>query len=39
VSDLAGAVVWAVLPFVPEAPFRLYAGEGHPPVEVDPLGN
>jgi hypothetical protein len=34
VNGLAGAVVWAVVPFVPEAPFRLYAGEDHPPVDV-----
>jgi len=38
VNGLAGAVVWAVVPFVPEAPFRLYAGEGHPPVEVSEVG-
>jgi hypothetical protein len=35
VNGLAGAVVWAVVPFVPEAPFRLYAGEGHAPIEVE----
>jgi hypothetical protein len=34
VNGLAGAVVWAVVPFVPEAPFRLYGGEDHPPVDV-----
>jgi hypothetical protein len=34
VSGLAGAVVWAVVPFVPEAPFRLYAGSRHAPVLV-----
>lgn len=33
-SGLAGAVVWAVVPFVPEAPFRLYAGPDHDPIEV-----
>ena len=33
-NELAGAVVWAVVPFVPEAPFRLYAGQRHAPVEV-----
>ena len=37
-TDLAGAVVWAVVPFVPEAPFRLYAGEAHTPVEVADAG-
>jgi hypothetical protein len=34
VNGLAGAVVWAVVPFTPEAPFRLYAGSRHAPVEV-----
>lgn len=34
-NGLAGAVVWAIVPFVPEAPFRLYAGEDHAPIEVD----
>jgi hypothetical protein len=34
VNGLAGAVVWAVVPFVPEAPFRLYAGARHTPVVV-----
>jgi hypothetical protein len=35
VSDgLAGAVAWAVVPFVPEAPFRIYAGRDHDPLEV-----
>jgi hypothetical protein len=38
VNGLAGAVVWAVVPFVPEAPFRLYASEGHPPVDVPEAG-
>jgi hypothetical protein len=38
VNGPAGAVVWAVVPFVPEAPFRLYAGEDHPPVEVPEVG-
>lgn len=33
-TGLAGAVVWAVVPFSPQAPFRLYAGEGHAPIEV-----
>lgn len=26
--------MWAVVPFTPEAPFRLYAGSHHAPVEV-----
>jgi len=34
VNGLAGAVVWAVVPFVPEAPFRLYAGSRQAPVAV-----
>jgi hypothetical protein len=34
VNDLAGAVVWAVVPFVPAAPFSLYAGLDHAPIEV-----
>jgi hypothetical protein len=34
VRRLAGAVVWAVVPFVPETPFRLYAGSRHAPVVV-----
>ena len=33
-NGLAGAVVWAVVPFVPEAPFRIYAGPAHDPIEV-----
>jgi hypothetical protein len=31
-SELAGAVVWAVVPAVPAAPFRLYAGPEQPPI-------
>jgi hypothetical protein len=33
-SELAGSVVWAVVPAVPAAPFRLYAGPEHPPIEL-----
>ena len=33
-NGLAGAVVWAVVPFAPEAPFRLYAGSRRAPVDV-----
>jgi hypothetical protein len=33
-DDLAGSVVWAVVPLVPEAPFRIYAGRNHDPIEV-----
>jgi len=35
VNGLAGAVVWAVVPFAPAAPFRLYAGVDKPPVEIE----
>lgn len=31
--SLAGAVVWGIVPFVPQAPFRLYV-EGNAPIEV-----
>jgi hypothetical protein len=37
-NGLTGAVVWAVVPFVPEAPFRLYGGRDQAPVEVDDAG-
>ena len=37
-NGLAGAVVWAVVPFVPEAPFRLYGGRDRDPVEVEDPG-
>lgn len=29
-----GRAYWAVAPFMPEPPFRLYAGTGSPPLEV-----
>lgn len=32
--ELAGAVVWAVVPSAPEAPFRIYAGADHAPIEL-----
>ncbi len=35
---LAGAVVWAVVPFAPAAPFRLYAGTDHEPVALEDAG-
>jgi hypothetical protein len=38
VNGLAGAVLWAVVPFTPEAPFRLYAGPEHAPIEVSDAG-
>ncbi len=31
---LAGSVRWAVVPYAPRPPFRLYAGEGHAPIVV-----
>lgn len=31
---LAGTVRWAVVPYTPRPPFRLYAGEGHAPMTV-----
>lgn len=29
-----GRAYWAVAPFSPEPPFRVYAGEGHAPIKV-----
>lgn len=37
-TGLTGAVVWAVVPFVPQSPFRIYAGEGHAPLVVEGPG-
>jgi hypothetical protein len=31
---LAGSVRWAVVPYVPRPPFRVYAGPGQPPFEI-----
>ncbi len=31
---LAGSVRWAVVPYSPRPPFRLYAGKGHAPILV-----
>jgi len=31
---LAGSVRWAVVPYAPRPPFRLYAGTGQPPIVV-----
>lgn len=31
---LRGAIVWAIVPYVPEAPFRLWLGEDHPTAEI-----
>lgn len=33
-TALAGTVRWVVVPYTPRPPFRLYAGEGHPPIVV-----
>lgn len=33
-NGLAGAAVWAVVPFTPRAPFRLYAGSDREPFEI-----
>ena len=33
-GSIAGSVRWAVVPFSPAPPFRLYAGPGHEPVTV-----
>lgn len=33
-GPLAGSVRWAVVPYAPRPPFRLYAGEGHAPIVV-----
>jgi hypothetical protein len=35
VSALAGSVVWGIVPFAPEPPFRIYAGEGRAPFAVE----
>lgn len=37
-NGLAGAAVWAIVPFVPEAPFRLYGGEQRGPVDLADAG-
>jgi hypothetical protein len=34
-ADLRGAVVWAVVPYVPEAPFRIYRRDAEPLVLPD----
>lgn len=34
-SGLRGAIVWALVGFVPEAPFRLWHGDGHPSSAID----
>jgi hypothetical protein len=35
---LAGTVRWAVVPYAPRPPFRLYAGQDHPPIEISDPG-
>lgn len=37
-GPLAGSVRWAVVPYVPRPPFRLYAGPGRDPIEVSEVG-
>lgn len=34
-SGLAGTIRWAVIPYAPAAPFRLYAGEESAPIVVE----
>lgn len=34
-ADLAGTVRWAVIPYAPAPPFRLYAGTGAAPIVVE----
>jgi mRNA-degrading endonuclease toxin of MazEF toxin-antitoxin module len=31
---LRGAIVWAVIPYIPQAPFRLWLGERHPVATI-----
>ncbi len=38
VPGLRGAVVWALVGFVPEAPFRLWHGDEHPASELPDAG-
>ncbi len=33
-SSLAGTIRWAVVPYAPVAPFHLYAGTEHPPIQA-----
>jgi hypothetical protein len=33
-GSLAGTIRWAVVPYAPRPPFRLYAGDTHPPIVV-----
>ena len=37
-GTLSGSVRWAVVPFAPAPPFRLYAGAGSEPIEVPDAG-
>lgn len=34
-AGLRGAIVWAIVSYVPQAPFRLWLGEKHVPGEID----
>lgn len=33
-AGLRGAIVWAIVPYVPQAPFRLWLGDDHPVAEL-----
>lgn len=35
---LRGAIVWAVTPYIPEAPFRVWLGPGQPVAEISSAG-
>lgn len=37
-AGLRGAIVWAIVAYVPEAPFRLWLGEGNPLGEIASAG-
>jgi len=34
-GQLAGTVRWAIVPYAPRPPFRLYAGTRHDPIRID----
>ena len=33
-QGLRGAIAWAIVPYVPQAPFRLWLGDGHPVATI-----
>lgn len=35
---LRGAIVWAIVPYVPEAPFRIWLGESQPVASISTAG-